>query len=140
MSIKALPLLILSFILYNAIVFLAGDAANPHLVFNSQIFDLNMPTGGHWVFTLGDLVLVISLVLLCLELIKATYTRGAVLTDHALSMVLFVVCIVEFLLVPKASTSLFFLITFITAIDVIAGAIIGIRTARRDFGFAGGAG
>jgi len=96
-----------------------------------------MPNGGQWFFTLGDLLMALTLVLLCIEVIKATYTRGSGLADQALSMILFVIFLVEFLLVQKAATSLFFLMTLTAGIDVIAGAIIGIRTARRDFGFGG---
>ena len=52
-----------------------------------------MPLGGQWRFYLGDLVLIISLLLLAIEVIKATYTRGAGLADQALSMILAVICI-----------------------------------------------
>ena len=134
MSIKAIPTLVLALIIYNAVVFF-GAGEEPHTVFVSELFRLPMPNGGEWVFTIGDLLLMVGLILLCIELIKATFTRSGALADQALSMVLFVVFIVEFLLVPKASTSIFFLLTLMTAIDVVAGAIIGIRTARRDFGF-----
>ena len=54
-----------------------------------------------------------------------------------IAWILFVVFLVEFMLVPKASTSLFFLLTLLTAFDVVVGSIIGIRTARRDIGFSG---
>ncbi|MEE9590025.1 MAG: hypothetical protein V3V97_18625 [Hyphomicrobiaceae bacterium] len=134
MSIKAIPLLVFSLIAYNAIVFLGGDQP-PHQIFAEELFSLTMPNGGEWFFTLSDLLMVMTLVLLCIEVIKATYTRGSGLADQALSMILFVIFLVEFLLVKKAATSLFFLMTLTSGIDVIAGAIVGIRTARRDFGF-----
>ena len=134
MSIKAIPLLVFSLIAYNAIVFFSGDQA-PHQIFANELFSLTMPNGGEWFFTLGDMVMALTLVLLAIEVIKATYTRGSGLADQALSMILFVVFLIEFLLVQKASTSLFFLLTLTSGIDVLAGAIIGIRTARRDFGF-----
>jgi len=138
MSIKAIPLLIFSLILYNVIAFLGGGSVdNPTEIFQSKLFGIPMPMGGKWEFHLGDLLIILSLVLLGIEVIKATYTRGAALADQALSMVLAVICLVEFLLVPKAATSVFFMILIMTFIDVIAGAIIGIRTARRDIGFGG---
>jgi len=135
MSIKAIPLLILSLIVYNAIVFLGVGDQPPHMIFGEELFSLPMPNGGSWVFQLGDLMLMVGLILLAIEVIKATYTRGSGLADQALSMFLFVIFLIEFLLVPKASTSIFFLLTLMSAIDVVAGAIVGIRTARRDFGF-----
>ena len=68
---------------------------------------------------------------------KATYTSGTSLLDHGLSMLVFVVCLIEFLMVRQAQTSVFFFITVATLIDVIAGYTIGIRVARRDIGFGG---
>ena len=53
--------------------------------------------------------------------------------EHILSTLVFVVCIVEFLLVDKAATSTFFLMTVISFVDVVAGFSITIRAARRDF-------
>ena len=136
MSIRAIPLLVFSLILYNVIAFLGGGDV-PGDIFKSELFEIPMPMGGEWEFHLGDLIIIISLFLLGIEVIKATYTRGAALADQALSMVLAVICIIEFLLVPRAATSIFFMILVMTVIDVIAGAIIGIRTARRDFGIGG---
>ena len=49
-----------------------------------------------------------------------------------LSMVLFVVFLVEFLLVQGAATQIFFILMTITFIDVIAGFAVSIRTAGRD--------
>ena len=57
---------------------------------------------------------------------------GASLLDHGLSMIVFVACLIEFLLVKGAGTSVFFFITVATLIDVMAGYSIGIRVARRD--------
>lgn len=137
MSIKTIPLLVLLLIIYNVIVFISAGDQPTYQIFEQELFSIGMPNGGNWFFTLGDLVLTLGLFLLCLEVIKATYTRGSGLADHALSMIVFVICLIEFLLVPQAATSLFFLITLMAGIDVIVGAIVGIRTARRDFGFGG---
>lgn len=150
MSLKAIPLLILALILYNAIVFVSSgtpdeifygsittDPATSVATCNGCLFQIPMPSGGTWIFWLGDLVLIFALVLLGLELIKATYTRGAGLADQALSVIVLIVFLIEFLLVSKASSSLFFMLTIISALDVIIGSIVGIRTARRDIGFGG---
>ncbi|MEZ5923453.1 MAG: hypothetical protein R3D57_03625 [Hyphomicrobiaceae bacterium] len=148
MSLKAIPLLILALILYNAIVFVSSGTPD-EIFYGSAVLDtvtnapqrvgylfqIGMPNGGTWTFWLGDLIMFIALVLLGLELIKATYTRGAGLADQALSVIVFVIFLVEFLLVERASSSLFFLLTVTSALDVIIGSIVGIRTARRDIGF-----
>ena len=91
MSVKAIPLLVFSLILYNVIAFFGGGEGNPVDIFNSELFEVTMPNGGQWRFFLGDFLIIISLVLLGMEVIKATYTRGAGLADQALSMVVAVI-------------------------------------------------
>ena len=53
--------------------------------------------------------------------------------DFGLSMALFVVCLVEFLLLPGFAGSVFFLILTMVLPDVLAGFIVTIIASRRDF-------
>jgi hypothetical protein len=129
--ILSLPWLVIPIILYNLIAFTSSSVE----VFNGVLFSLNMISGATWSLTVGDLVILITLTLLFVELVKATRTGGSSIVDHALSMVLFIICIIEFLVLPAAATSEFFFILFVTFIDVVAGFSITIRGARRDFGF-----
>jgi hypothetical protein len=92
-----------------------------------------MLSGSLWIFTLSDLVVAGTLFLLFIEILKATRTSGNSLIDHALSTIVFIICLIEFLVVPEAATSLFFFITLIALIDVIAGFSVTISAARRDF-------
>ena len=127
MSIRALPLWVFAFVLYNAIGLLVGEDA-----LGREIFELRLLSGGLWKFTWGDLVLLVTLVLLFVEIVKSTTTTTSTLIDHGLSMVVFMAVGAEFLIVPQAATSVFFLILVATLIDVIGGYTIGIRVARRD--------
>lgn len=127
MSTRALPLLVLAFILYNAIVLTMGVDA-----LTREIFRLHLLSGGDWVFNWGDFILLVTLVLLFIEIVKSTFTTTSTLIDHALSMVVFMAIGAEFLLVAQAATSVFFLILVAALIDVIGGYTIGIRVARRD--------
>jgi hypothetical protein len=127
MSVRALPLLVFAFLLYNAIVMTMGVESLQH-----DIFRLHLLSGGDWTFTWGDFILLVTLILLFVEIVKSTFTTTSTLIDHALSMVVFMAVGAEFLLVDKAATSVFFLILVATLIDVIGGYTIGIRVARRD--------
>jgi hypothetical protein len=49
--------------------------------------------------------------------------------------VLFILCLVEFLLFPAFATSTFFLVTLMVLLDVLAGFIVTIVAARRDVDF-----
>lgn len=151
MSLRAIPLILIAFLLYNFVVLFSGwssvegvdpntvadGAAKANAVLDSHLFSLPMISGAHWVFTIGDLIMLLTLLLLFIEVVKSTYTSTASLLDHGLSMLVFVASLVEFLTVPQAATSLFFLIMMAAIIDVIAGYTIGIRVARRDMTFGG---
>jgi hypothetical protein len=150
MSLRAIPVTVLAFILYNIIVLFSGSApaaadgavadgaAAARALLGTEVFSLPMMSGARWSFTWGDLILVAMLILLFIEILKATYTSTASLVDHGLSMVIFIAALIEFLLVPQAATSVFFLILSGLLIDVIAGFTIGIRVAKRDIGFGSG--
>lgn len=131
MSIRALPLMVIPLILYNMVAVFAGSgpATGP---LSARIFALPMLRGATWTFTWGDLILFVTMLILFAELVKATYTSSISLVDHGLSMMVFVACIVEFLVVNQAATSVFFLVMVASLIDVVAGFTIGIRVARRD--------
>ena len=133
MSLRAIPLLVFVFILYNVVVLASGVEG-----LNAPILDrVRLLSGGEWTFTWGDLILLLTFFLLFVELLKSTFTSTSTLIDHALSMVLFIGMLVEFLMVPQAATSVFFLILVAGVIDVIAGYTIGIRVARRDLAIGG---
>ena len=136
MSLRALPLMVIPFILYNIVAVFAGSgpATGP---LNAKIFALPMLRGATWTFTWGDFILLVTLIVLFAELVKATYTSSVSLVDHGLSMMVFVACIVEFLVVNQAATSVFFLMMVASLIDVVAGFTIGIRVARRDLSIGG---
>lgn len=147
MSLRAIPLTVFGFLFYNVIVLFSGlssadtstdGAAAARGLLGTEIFGLPMMSGAIWSFTWGDLILVVMLSFLFIEILKATYTSTASLVDHGLSMLVFIAALVEFLLVPQASTSVFFLILVCLLIDVIAGFTIGIRVAKRDIGFGAG--
>jgi hypothetical protein len=143
-----IPWLIIPVIIYNAIAFFVGTSPEvitstsgmeKHLtVFDVEIFSVTMLSGSKWAFSLGDSIMVITLATLFAEIMKATRTNALAIVDHGLSMVLFIICLVEFIMVPQASTSLFFIITVIALIDVVAGFSVGMRAARRDLSLGGG--
>jgi hypothetical protein len=130
MSLRALPLIAIPLILYNMLVAFSGGEAEAF--FRTPLITVHMIKGAHWAFTRGDLVILTTMAFLFAELVKATYTHSISLVDHGLSMLVFIVCIVEFLLVNAAATSTFFFVMVGALIDVVAGFTIGIRVARRD--------
>lgn len=133
------PWLIVSVILYNIIAFASGspDPVGPDgtTAFDAKLLTLTMISNANWTFTLGDLLIIVTLAILFVELVKSTRTSSYSIVDHGLSMVVFIICIIEFLAVKEAATSVFFIITMIVLIDVVAGFTITIKAAKRDVAF-----
>ena len=126
-----IPLMALALIIYNGIVFgLGGGDAST--LWQDELFSLNMVSGAVWVFTFGDLMVTIGLVLLFIEILKATRIGKLSIVDHLLSTLVLIAFLVEFLLVQAASTSVFFALMLMTLIDVTAGFSVSIRSATRD--------
>ena len=130
----ALPLMALPVLAYNLLALALGglrapDAA-PRLA--ARIADIPMASRVAWPLSLGDLFVAGALVVLFVELLKAASSRHAAVINHSLSMVLFIGCLVEFLLFPAFATSTFFLITLMVLLDVLAGFIITLAAERRE--------
>lgn len=122
---RAFPFLALLVIAYNVLVVFGGS---PTGVVAGQV---RLPSGDVWSVSLGDTLVVTALVLLFVELVSAS-ARTVSLVNHGLSLIVLLVCVVEFLLVQGCGTPEFLFITLIVAIDVVAGYSISARLARRD--------
>src|SRR5579863_3558577 len=106
MFVLGFPLLLIPFAIYNMIAFLT-----PGVGWTAPVTTVHMMSGQDWVLTWEDLLLAFAIFLLWIEIIKSTRigTRGVM--DHILAMALFIGMLVEFLLVQRAGTSTFFLLT-----------------------------
>lgn len=139
MMFAAFPLLALVVLIYNlvAVTMTGGGlhAADAPAQLGQQLFVIHMTSGAPWPVSLGDLLLVGGLVVLFIELLKSTTSRRVAIINHSLSMILFILCLVEFLLFQAFATSTFFLITLMVLLDVLAGFIVTIVSARRDVDF-----
>jgi hypothetical protein len=127
MFLLGFPLLLLPFAIYNMIAFLT-----PGVSWTAPVTTVHMMSGADWVLTWEDVLIAFAIFLLWIELIKATRMGMRSVMDHILAMILFIGMLVEFLLVPQAATSTFFLLMAIALVDVLAGFIIGMRASRRQ--------
>lgn len=139
----ALPLLVIPVILYNIVVlpslFTGADAGlaagGADAILRDPMFSIPMASGTSWNVGIGDLILLLALILLFFELLKSTSSQKVAIVNHALSMILFVGVLVEFLLIKGFATSTFFLIVTMVMLDVLAGFIVTIISARKDLDF-----
>jgi len=138
----AIPLLVIPVVIYTLVVVTGGLLNAEGIVAAEQalrnpIFSIPMVSGTPWNVGAGDLILFLSLILLFFELLKSTSSQKVAIVNHALSMILFIACLVAFLLVKGFTTSTFFLILTMVMLDVLAGFIVTIISARKDLDFGG---
>ena len=121
------PLLLVSFAIYNIIAFLM-----PGVSWTGAVTTVRMVSGADWSMSVGDMLIALAIVLLCGEVLKSTRIGIRTILDHALSLMLFLGMLVEFLLVKQAATATFFLLLVVGFIDVLAGFAVTLRSAQRD--------
>ncbi len=146
------PLLVIPVILYNLIALTAGGSVETtgpagELIragqapiaglLGERFLGLPMISGVEWVLTKGDAIVLLAVTFLFLEILKSTSTGTATIINHGISLLLFIICLVQFLLMPNFATSTFFILMSMTLLDVLAGVIVTIVSARRDFGVDG---
>lgn len=129
-ALAAVPLLGFVLALANLVGFMAEG-------FDQVWFQFALPSGTTLSLTSGYALVLIGLVLLYVEIFKATRTGQASIIDHVLSLLVFVVALVEFVIAPRFGHQAFLAILLMTLIDVIAGFTVTISSARRDFGTPG---
>ena len=95
-------------------------------------FEMPLLSGATLRFQGGDLLLVLGLILLCVEVYRATSSSTGAILNHVLSLVVFIIALIELIVMPQMANMTFFLIVLMTASDVIAGFTVTISTARRD--------
>ena len=133
---RLFPLLLIVLIIYN-ILALGGGAmghADMGAWLSQNAITIHMFSGANWTFSIGDFIILITLVFLFVEVVKATRTTSREIINHALSMLTFVVALVEFITLKGFATSPFFFIMVMTLFDVIAGYTISIVAAEHDLG------
>ena len=100
----------------------------------STFFEVDMFSGQHWIVSAGDAFLLMALLVLFVEIVKAVNTEATEILNHGLSMLVAVVCTVLFVTTSIFTNSTFFIFTSMAYFDVAAGFIITIVAARRDIG------
>jgi hypothetical protein len=134
---RLIPLLIVPVVIYNLIVFFGA------VIFHMDIQDalsikhslgIKMFSGEVWNFSFGDFIVLLTLGLLFIEVIKATRTTSREIVNHGLSLLTFIVALIEFITLKGFASTPFFFIVVMTLFDVAAGYTISIVAAEHDLG------
>ena len=127
MSLIGFPLLLIPFAIYNIIAFLM-----PGVSWTSALTTAHIVSGGDWSMSAGDMLITLAVLLLFGEMMKSTRIGIRTVVDHALSLILFLGMLIEFLLVKQTASGTFFLLLVISFVDVLGGFAVTLRSAQRD--------
>jgi hypothetical protein len=133
---RYIPLLVVPFLLYNAFAFLIFENYETGFA-AATVFTVPMVSGADFSLTVSAAIILMALVLLGFEVVKATRVGATNVADHVLATILFVIFLLEFLLVRQAATSTFLILTAIALVDLLCGFAVSLKSAHRDVTFEG---
>lgn len=124
-ALRAIPLL--SFVLLSYALFALTNIGNLEAA-----LPIPLPSGER--LTIGDLHVAGGLILIYFEILKSTRTEITAILDHGLSLAVFILSLILFIMVPGFGTTTFFIIIVMQLLDVVAGFTVTIVAAKRDIG------
>ena len=129
---RAFPKMLIAVLAYNVLIFSGGAMGHAADRLLAQNIPVTVVSGDVWRISLGDGLVCLALVLLFIEIIKATRTSRREILNHAFSTLILMGAVAEFAVLKGFGTSTFFLITLMCLFDVVAGYTVSIVTAKRD--------
>ena len=127
---QSFPLLGLSLVIYAALDLTVTPDTTPW--YDLESVTVHLMSGDLWKISGGNLFIGLSMILLFVELLRATRHNRASIMNHALSVLVFIAAMLMFITVKGYGNSIFFLYTSMTFLDFMAGFII--TTATRGHG------
>lgn len=128
---QTFPLLAVNLALFTFTSFATSGWDRPW--YDVEALHFRLMSGDTWYISGGHLFIMFSIVMLFIEILRATRSGGASIVNHALSVVVFVAAFLLFFTTRGYGNSTFFIFTMMTLLDFMAGFIITTVTARRDF-------
>ena len=134
---RYIPSFAVLLVLYNILAFIPATANG--FAANISVVRIPLPHNNDSVLlTVSEVFCILGIIGLYFEVLKATRSSRDTLIDHVLSVGTLMVCIIEFLIVPRAGTSAFLILTLLSLVDVIAGFTVTFATSRKDVSIGGG--
>ena len=125
-TLSIVPTMLLPAILYGLIT--------PFTSTSKPIAVWNLSSGDMTTLTVGQIILLIAIICLGVEVIKATRMSAWGMADHVASLALLLVMAILYLTVFGYGNGTWFLLCAMQTMDVAIGVIVSVSVARRDFG------
>ena len=126
-ALRNIPLLAWLLVVCNVLVFIRESSLQTILL------QVPLISGATFSLDLGHLLLMVGVILLYFEIIKATHTTNSAIVDHVLSTLVLIVFLIEFITVRQCGSATFLTLAFMALVDVVAGFTVTISSANRDF-------
>lgn len=134
-TLLAIPLNMILLFAYNVIVF---SSTQDNYLPDAVVASFVIPSSGATLNITWNIFFVIAgICILYIEILKSTRTSYLAVIDHLLSLIVFVVFLIEFIVLKEMGSATFLILTLLSLIDVIAGFTVSLSTARRDIAFDG---
>jgi hypothetical protein len=138
-ALSAIPLLVIPVAMYALLTPILGHGpldGQAHVAMTRALVAFPTAGGGLWTVSTSDLLLAAGLVIAFLDLLRGPKDRNTAVLNHALSIALFVLCLLALALAPAFACSTFFLLTLMVLLDLVAGFIVAtappdVETGRR---------
>jgi hypothetical protein len=126
-ALSAIPLLVIPVAIYAVLTLILGHGpfdGQAHVAMTRALVAFRTAGGGVWPVSASDLLLAAGLVIAFVDLLKGARDRRTAVFNHALSIALFVLCLLALALAPAFACSTFFLLTLMILLDLVAGFIV----------------
>ena len=128
---KSIPLFLFLLIIYNILEFY-----NPHpesgTMTEQVLFQFHLISGAAVTMNVSSLLIIVGLHALYFEILKSLRGSVSTIINHTLSLIVFIIFLVEFIVTKHAGTACFLILTFMSLLVVVAGFTVSISSARRD--------
>ncbi|MFL6799084.1 MAG: hypothetical protein ACJ8F3_16925 [Xanthobacteraceae bacterium] len=126
MYLIAFPLLLIPFALYNIIALLLN------MPLSETVFTVPLAAERRLPVTTADLLLILAMLLLYLEVLKAARLGAKSVMDHVLAFILFGAMAAELAVVPQVATATLLLLTVLAFLDFLIGISLAGRGKRQE--------
>lgn len=132
---RYIPFMGVVLLIYNVLSLQYSDPTGSF--WEHSMTTISLPSGHSLAITYSEAFIVFALFVLFLELIKSTSASNAMITEQVLSVLVFIVFLIQFLISPHAAEPTFFILIVISLVEVLAGFVIIVKEARKDVHFSG---
>ena len=133
---RYIPLMGVLLALYNIMSRKIGNSSS--FSWDNDYLSMSLTNGAEVTLSYSEGFIALGLVVLFVEVVKSTSVSNYGIIEQILSVLVFVIFLIQFLNHELAASPTFFLLTIMSLIDVLAGFVIMTKVARRDISFGGG--